>query len=103
MSEGQSTSQKFGTFYVPAASIPEAVQHLAEIATAMRYWLKTTKVDGRTPRESCIVISAHHSKKERGLHHHDEEARGWCRCYYQAVTDFVATVTAFYFPLTYAG
>jgi len=33
--------------------------------------------DDRTPRESCLAISAHHSKEERGLHHHDEATRCW--------------------------
>jgi len=34
---------------------------------------------GRTPLESCLAISAHHSKEEWGLHHHDEVARRRCR------------------------
>jgi len=32
-----------------------------------------------TPRENCFAISAHHSVKEWGLHHHNEAARRWCR------------------------
>jgi len=34
--------------------------------------------DGRTPQGSCLAISAHLSREERGSHHHVDAAKRWC-------------------------